>query len=505
MNSPNEGPLRVLPPSAPPTLPDRFERLYQMLLDSIPSSVLLIDPQLRIVSANQNFLQKARVREEQVLDRRLEEVFPVAIYEHMNLRLRVADVFRSGEAIKGKRLLYRAPGLLTRTYYYSLIPFRWHGVIEHVLLLMEDVTEQLRLGEEARRAERHLASVVESASDLVVSMDLRGRVLTWNTAAVRVTGFEENDVRNRLLSEMCQPPKRTELAHFLERVPLRGWTDSIEVELVNRSGQVVPISWLCSPMRDTDGRVTGLVGVGRDLTERRKFEAQLLQSEKLAALGVMAGGIAHEIRNPLAVISSAAQLLLEKTLPLNLQRQCAEKIHRGVQRVASIVEGLLRFARPSAREEMHLLDLAAVVEDALALVANQLKLAKIDVQTIYPSAPVVVRGNASLLQQLLTNLLLNAANAVSASSGKIAVCLEQRRQAVLRIADNGTGIPGEVLPKVFDPFFTTKPVGQGTGLGLSVCYAIMQQHEGSIAITSEESKGTSVVLTFPGQEQRKAL
>lgn len=504
MNSPGENNLRPLPNSVPVTPPDRFARLYQMLLDSIPSSVLLIDSQLRIVSVNQNFLHKARVTEEQVLDRRLEEVFPVAIYEHMNLRRRVAGVFHTGEAIKGERLLYRAPGLLTRTYYYSLIPFRWHNVIEHVLLLMEDVTEQVRLGEEARRAERHLASVVESASDLVVSLDLRGRVLTWNTAAVRITGFEENDVRNRLLGDLCQPTQRAELAHFLERVLLLGRTDSIEVEFVSRTEQVLPISWVFSPMRNTDGRVMGLVGVGRDLTERRKFQAQLLQSEKLAALGVMAGGVAHEIRNPLAVISSAAQLLLERTLPQDVQLQCAEKIHNGVLRVARIVEGLLRFARPSSHEGMRSLDLAAVVDDALALVANQLKLDKIEVQTLYPPGPVVVRGNASLLQQLVTNLLLNSANAVPPNGGRIIICLDQDEQASLRITDNGQGIPESVLPKVFDPFFTTKPVGQGTGLGLSICYAIVQQHGGTIDISSEEDVGTSVVITLPLEEQGRA-
>ena len=123
----------------------RSDKLYRMLLDSIPSSVLLLDPQLHIVSANQNFLQKARVQESQILGQRLDAVFPTAIYQLMNIRLRISEVFNNGIALKGERMVYRTPGLPARTYYYSLIPFRWEHKIENVMLLMEDVTDMIRL------------------------------------------------------------------------------------------------------------------------------------------------------------------------------------------------------------------------------------------------------------------------------------------------------------------------------------------------------------------------
>ena len=141
----------------------RFEKLYTMLLDSIPSSVLLVDPNLCIVSANRNFVQKARVGGTQVVDRRLEEIFPPFFYQHMSLKSKVEEVFRTGHSITGEHMVYRVSGVPPRFYYYSLLPFRWKGGMENVMLLMEDVTDLVRLGEEARRAERHLASVVESA------------------------------------------------------------------------------------------------------------------------------------------------------------------------------------------------------------------------------------------------------------------------------------------------------------------------------------------------------
>ena len=183
--------------------PERYEKLYKMLLASIPSSVLLVDTQLRIASANQNFLTKARVREREVTGQRLEDVFPAVIYEHMNFRRRIADVFRTGNAVKDEQMVYRAPGLPTRTYYYSLVPFAWGQTIEYVMLLMEDVTDKVRLGEEVRQAERRLASVVESASDVVVSTDVAGAVLTWNTAAGRITGYGEAEVQGRRLCDLC--------------------------------------------------------------------------------------------------------------------------------------------------------------------------------------------------------------------------------------------------------------------------------------------------------------
>jgi PAS domain S-box-containing protein len=167
---------------------DRHEKLFETLLETIPSSVLLIDRDMRIVLANRNFLQKSRRRRTEAIGRKLGEVLPAAIIEYMDISSRVRQVFENGRATRGERLVYRAPGIPMTIYYYSILPFSWRGHVENAVLLMEDVTEQVRLSEEVRRAERHLASVVESATDLVLSTDAEGRVVTWNTAAERLSG-----------------------------------------------------------------------------------------------------------------------------------------------------------------------------------------------------------------------------------------------------------------------------------------------------------------------------
>ena len=477
---------------------DRYERLYNMLLANIPCSVLLVDRRMRIVSANQNFLTKARVAETDIIGQQLRDVFPPGIYEHLHLHERIGAVFHTGATVKGERMAYRAPGLRTRTYYYSLIPFLQNKTTEYVMLLMEDVTEQIRLGQEVRQAEQHLASVVESASDMVVSTDVTGRVLTWNTAAESVTGYAEDDVRHRYLYELATGAQRAALAEILDKAPREDRTDPVEIEFASRLGDPVLISWVFSPMRDIDGRVVGLVAVGRDLTERRKLEAKLRRSEKLAALGVMAGGIAHEVRNPLAVISSAAQLLVEKNLALEVQRECAQSIFRATQKAGSIIEGLLRFARSSGQGVMAPLNLALIIGEALALTANQIESGRIQLMWQAPERPVWVRGNAALLQQLVANLVLNAVNAMADHGGTLCVSLvEAEDQVILEVADTGKGIPPADLPKVFDPFFTTMPIGKGTGLGLSISYAIAQEHGGKIDITSSEGEGTNVTLMLP--------
>jgi len=484
----------------------QYERLYHMLLASIPCSVLLVDCQQRVVSANQNFLAKARVTEAQVIGRQLQDAFPPGICQHLHLRERITAVFCTGATIKGEQMVYRAPGLSTRTYYYSLIPFRPAGTIEYVMLLMEDVTEQIRLGQEARQAERHLASVVESASDMVVSTDVTGRVLTWNAAAESVTGYPESDVRHRYLYELAAEAQRAALAEVLNQAHREDRTDPIEVEFVSRQGDRVPISWVLSPMRDLDGHVAGLVAVGRDLTERRKLEAKLRRSEKLAALGVMAGGIAHEVRNPLAIISSAAQLLAEKNLSTEVQRECAQSIFRATQKASSIIESLLRFARSSDQRVLARLDLVPVVAEALALVGHALHTGRIRLVWQPPGGAVWVRGDAALLQQLVTNLALNAVNAMAERGGALRVSLTQTAdQVVLEVADTGKGIPRTDLPKVFDPFFTTMPIGKGTGLGLSISYAIVQEHEGKIDITSVEGAGTTVTVALPPDPTAPAM
>ncbi len=475
----------------------RYEQLYSMLLDAIPSSVLLIDRQMRIVSANRNFVEKAQRSQSKTVGQRVDAVFPPAIVQHMDLIERLRTAFENDTSTRGERMIYRAPGLATRVYYYSLVPFSWQGRVEHVMLLLEDVTEQVRLGEEARRAERHLASVVESASDIVLSTDVAGRILTWNAAAERISGYTRREAEGRWFFELCAPQHEVRVQRAFGRAGNGEGFGMAEWELVTKAGAIVPVSWVGSVMKDDLARIVAIVAVGRDLTERRKFEAQLLQSQKLAALGVLAGGIAHEIRNPLSVSSSAAQFLLEDPEDRRFRRECAVKILAGIKRASLIIENLLRFARPGAQPQMARLDLVPVVRDALTLAATQAAIQHVSVELELPDESVRVNGVPSLLQHVFLNLLLNALSAMP-GGGLLRVAIENvGAEARVRIIDTGCGMSASELERIFDPFYTTWSVGRGTGLGLSICYSIVQQHFGVIEVESEAGKGATFTVRLP--------
>jgi len=475
----------------------RFEKLYTMLLDAIPSSVLTIDPELRITSANRNFLLKSRRTLSNTVNQRLETVFPAVILEQMNIIQQIREVFHTNRPTKGQRMSYRSPGVPMRVYYYSILPFSWEERVENVMLLMDDVTEQMRLSEEVRRVERHMASVFESASDIILSTDIQGKILSWNPAAEIISGYTLNEVGHKVFSEFLAKDPQQELHSQFSAMNSNQAGKMMECDLMTKDGVSVPVSWVFSPMKDQEGRFSGTVAVGRDLTERRKLELQLLQSQKFAALGVMAGGIAHEIRNPLAICSSSAQFLMKDNITPEFRRECADKIHTGIQRATIIIENLLRFARPSGKSEMEPVNLSEVIKEALALIANQAKIQKIEPVVNIPPIPVMVNGNASLLQQVFINLFLNGIEAMP-NGGSLDVGIETKNRIVqFRMADTGLGIPRENIDKIFDPFYTTSPVGKGTGLGLSICYSIVKQHQGVIEVESDEGKGSIFTVMLP--------
>jgi len=484
-----------------------LESFVTRILESIPSSLIVIDRSLRIVSANCNFLVKGRREARTTMGRKIEKVFPQVLLEYTHLDQKVREVFRTGQSTEGGKLAYRAPGLPGRIYYYRLIPLYLppppfpakrgkREEVENVMLLMDDITEREQLGEEVRRAERHLISVVECANDLVISMDTDGHIVTWNRAAESISGLKTEQVKGQSLLSLCAAGQQPMMAEMLRRLARGESVQNTEVNLLTASGQEVPIAWNCSPMRDDASKVAGIVVVGRDLTERRRLEAQLSHSAKMASLGVMAGGIAHELRNPLGIISASAQLLLERPAGARLRSQGLEKIYAATQRASLIIENLLKFARPQDGRKKET-DVHAVLEETLVLLTPQITLQKVTLKKAFQQLPQIC-ANPELLQQVFTNLILNACNAMP-QGGTLTVTAQAsgQEEILVRFGDTGHGIPQEHLPMIFDPFFTTMPVGKGTGLGLSICYSIISQHQGTIEVESQVGQGSTFTVRLP--------
>ena len=494
VNTPARGGVTA---AAPMLGGDWYKQLYHMLLGSLPFSVVLIDRSFKITSANRNFLEKSRRSEADTIGVSMRDVFPSAILDFAHLELKIRNVFDTGLPLRGAKMTYRAPGIATRIYYYTVVPVKSGDVVLHAMLVMDDITEKVQLSEKARMVERHLASVVESANDLVVSTGAEGRIISWNYAAERISGYQTDEVRGWELTNLCEASQKDEMIAIIPRLAAGDIVKFQELNLVARSGALIPVDWSFSPIRDDSGKVSGVVAVGRDLSERRAFEKHLYQSEKLAALGVMAGGIAHELRNPMSVSFSAGQFLLDESIDLTFRRECVQKIMSGIQQASTIIENLLRFARPSPSDGMERVSLATLIHETVSVLTPQAKLHKIKLREDYENIPLSIVGNGNLLQQVVMNLILNAFQATS-PGGLVSVTTRgEGAEAVISVQDTGCGIPLSHIAKVFDPFFTTQPVGKGTGLGLSICYTIVKQHGGVIAVESVEQAGSTFTIRLP--------
>jgi PAS domain S-box-containing protein len=470
---------------------------FDAIMSTIPSSILIIDERLAVLEANRNFLEKSHGTREATIGRRLQEIIPEA-FQEIALDRQIRNVIRSGDTVHRQRLSYRAPGVPRRIYAYSICPLQLAGERRAAALVMDDVTDLLRLADEVRQTQLHLASVVESAADLIVSTDATGAIMTWNAAAETATGFSDLDARGRLLADLVAAPENADFVAWFGELGRGDHRRSAEWPMRCRDGRSIPVSWDLSRMTDSNGDVTGGVVVGRNLVEQREMEAQIQQAEKLAALGMVIGGIAHEIRNPLGVSSAAAQLLQRRALPPAVLDECIEKVIGGIQRASAVVENLLRFARPGRIREPVRVDVLEALKNALMFASGEAAAATTVEWDVGDAArPVYAAGVQNLLELVMINLIVNAFQAMP-NGGRLR--LEARQQegdVVIEIGDTGVGIAGADLPRIFDPFFTTRNDNRRSGLGLALSHSIVRQHGGKITVRSTPGSGAVFTVHLP--------
>jgi len=235
-----------------------------------------------------------------------------------------------------------------------------------------------------------------------------------------------------------------------------------------------------------------------DVTRRVQLEEQLQISEKMASIGLLAAGVAHEVNTPLTGISSYTQMLLDGADPQDPRTALLEKIERQTFRAAKIVNGLLNLSRPGTADgdRIHV-DINAVIGDVLSLLEHQFEVGSIKVRRELTESSTTVIGIEHQLQQVFLNLFLNARDAMPSGGWLTITTRIDGGQLVATVSDTGSGIPPEQLARIYDPFFTTKMIGRGTGLGLSITYGIVQEHDGAIRCDSAVGQGTRFTLTLP--------
>jgi len=366
---------------------------------------------------------------------------------------------------------------------------------------------QLHLkAEELGRLREFNENILESLDDGLVVFDADERIVRWNVALERMYGVARADAVGKRLQDVFDGSfvdalrsARQEHPHAaaLYRVPLTKRTlredeDADSPILVNATA--VPLE------SHGGGRspVSGTILILDNITDRVRLLEQLQISEKMASIGLLAAGVAHEVNTPLTGISSFTQMLLEGADPADQRTAILQKIERQTFRAAKIVNGLLNLSRQgmSVTERISV-DLNAVIGDVCTLIEHQLELSKVKVRRDLSPDAVIVSGLEHQLQQVFLNLFLNARDAMPRGGWLSVATRAEGGQAVVEVADTGSGIPSEHLARIYDPFFTTKVMGQGTGLGLSITYGIVREHDGRIQCDSVVGQGTRFTLTLP--------
>jgi PAS domain S-box-containing protein len=369
------------------------------------------------------------------------------------------------------------------------------GETERVMSFLMDISARIR-GEEALA---RLATIVESSQDAIISETLDGVILTWNVGAERIYGYSASEVVGRSVALLIPPEIPDELDRILDAIRREEHIEHYETVRVRKDGRRIQVSLTISPIRGADGRVVGASMIARDVTERAALERAARRAETLAALGTLSAGIAHEINNPIGILSSRLELMLEgrRNVPPEL-REDLEMLRRNVERVGGIVRSLLSAARQSPMERRPV-DMNGVVEETLMLVGKQMSKDRIQIlTTLDPNLPKI-RGEPHTLQQVLMNLLVNARDAMP-GGGIVRIetsrATGQDESVRLLVADTGPGIPADVLPRISEPFYTTKTAG--TGLGLPLSYNIIREHGGQVEVDSAPGRGTTFIITLPG-------
>ena len=350
-------------------------------------------------------------------------------------------------------------------------------------------------------------SIIESINVGLLAVDLEGRVTRLNSALEHMLDLRRDAAVGRLVEDLFSEDFADTLKQVLgkERWRLQEIRNIYKLHTATRANRALILNIALAPLQDGQGQRGALVVI-EDVTSRISLEEQLQQREKLSSIGLLAAGVAHEVNTPLTGVSSYTQMLLAMLNENDPKHALLQKVRTQAERATNIVNNLLNFSRTGSATEFGDVDVARVLDDTLQLLEPQLRRSQIEIVRSYDDDAPFVYGNAGKLQQVFTNLLLNARDAIP-DGGRIVVSTSSADDGslVAEISDTGIGIAPENVAKIYDPFYTTKGVGQGTGLGLAVSYGIVQEHTGRISVESEPGHGTTFRITLPAARARARL
>ncbi len=477
----------------------------EKILDSIPLPLAVIDEKLRLVSANYSFSQTfALIPEKMVGNEFLEQSKVRFMNEHSKKLLE--RLIKEEKSFKDLEISFDFPEKERRVFLVGGREFHQEKESRRFfILIFEDITEKKKDMEERLLLEE----TIRQAEEMIMVTGTDSSIKYVNPSIAKITGFSAEEVKGKKLNFIFRDERQFPL-NDVQKLLNQGkmWSGSIDAE--KKGGGDYFVDMVASPVKDQEGNILNHIYVIRDVTREKEIENKLHQAQKMEALGVLAGGVAHDFNNILTSIVGYAELALDDAPRGSLQESNLKEVLRASQRGKELVNQILLFSR-RRKPEKKVIQISSLLKEALkflrATIPSNIEMR----QSIKTEASV--EADPIQVYQVLMNLCANAAEAMNQKGGILEVSLEEvklEKEALegreeanpgtylkLSVRDTGTGIPDSILPRIFDPFFTTKDTGRGTGMGLSMVDGIVKNHGGIIKVETEVGKGSTFHVFFP--------
>ena len=468
---------------------DKYRGLFENANDGI---IILRDPQFLIADLNREVVKLTGYEKGELIQRGFIDLFePMEKEKALSF---FEEVLKNGEARTDSFSLFRKDGTsLEVDLSIKRIDF---GDEFFYQVIFRDLTEQRKLEKKIRESKRNLEAIFDGIRNRLSIQAPDYKILRVNRAVIEKfhTTYQE------LIGRKCYE------AYYQRSIPCEKCPVTATIETKQPASSIMKISEADTTLRtssypilDEKGRLFSIIEYIEDITEEQRLQEQLIQSEKLAGVGVLASGVAHEINNHLSGIIGMTEIAMEEENLSEIKSYLKDIFNCG-ERISEIVKGLRSYSRIAKSGEQGLVDINEVLEESLKMVRLATKTTSIEVIKKFQSVEKI-EANAGEVQQVFTNLVTNAFQAMNGKGGILTLSTRSLKDSVeIKVSDNGMGIPQKYLNKIFDPFFTTKKIGEGTGLGLNIVYRIVTKYEGTIDVESKEGVGTTFTIKFPKRD-----
>jgi PAS domain S-box-containing protein len=481
------------------------ERRYRELFDNIQEGLYFASPEGHFIEVNEALVRMLGYNSREEL---LQVDIPTQVYLTPEHRTGLCEELERTGVLHGcESTLKRKNGSLLQVLENAIVVRDSAGRVLQYRGMMMDVTELKNFQSELQRERDFSSKILNNTQSLIMVVETAGLISYANRRCYRAGNFKDMALLGRPLKDLVLPTRRNAIVEAFAATLEGKQVDNLELPIILASGRVAQFSINLSPMRDEQGTVNSIVVVMTDITDAAMLQAKLMHSDKMAAVGRLVSGVAHEVNNPLTAVLGFADLLLEQPDVPESAKANIRIILQEAQRTKQIVQNLLSFARqkPPEREPVRIDD---IVRKTLALRSYDFSNRDIDLVLDVAENLPEIDGDEHQLQQVFLNIVNNAYDAIceAGRKGKIDVAVTCTNEfAEIRFSDNGNGI--QYPERVFDPFFTTKGVGRGTGLGLSICYGIVHEHGGDITChnsMSPNAPGATFVVRLPFKQHARA-